>query len=429
MLAVAVMVGVVGFGLLGRTDRPVDYPGPFARSDETASPAPVRSTTPSTPRPAPTPMPGMTTEAREQGLPFDFTRHDLSEWFGSEEITRIVADAYREHGVEVEPRPYSGRPSPLDVSWRSADGGLVRLIRLPGVSVDDLPGRPTDGLARAPISSEVAVERLAAGEAVSVAGMSAYLRVRGHPGVLAFIHVLPEAYAGEPPAFRYDVGLAIAEELLRRMRWIEWSWPTTTTPLPDFYGAVPGDDGGRPLPLGMIDEPPGSVRLDFLFELCTPTCHRDAHWIDPDDPARGSGTWTTGRPFHVREGFPVEGPDPLGEGFGVALYVTRLGDEPDAVTYRYEADYVLRGTSDRCGPTYSTQTGPGTCEWFVHDFPDGLAEGRWAIWAIWEAPCRAWLDYGLANACADPDEVISRFQSGFDAPYGPNEPSYSEVSS
>ncbi len=78
---------------------------------------------------------------------------------------------------------------------------------------------------------------------------------------------------------------------------------------------------------------------------------------------------------------------------------------------------MIRGTTDACGPTYRTQTGEVTCEWFVHDFPDGLPEGRHAMWAKWEAPCAAWVDYGFTETCADPDEVISLFSSAFDAPF------------
>jgi hypothetical protein len=201
--------------------------------------------------------------------------------------------------------------------------------------------------------------------------------------------------------------------------------PTGGTPLPDMAAALPGDGGMGPLPLGSIDVVPDDTRLDFLFQL---GCFRDAHWIDPQRPGMGSGVWTAGRPFHVREGFVNNGNAPLGEGFDVVLYVTRMSGQVGP-TYRYTSDYVLRGTSDRCGPTYRTQTGPETCEWFVHDFPEGLPEGRFAIWAVWEAPCQAWVELGLADSCADPDEVISLFSSGFDAPYTPSGPKYTEVSS
>ena len=209
---------------------------------------------------------------------------------------------------------------------------------------------------------------------------------------------------------------------------------TSGTPLPDFAGAVPGDDGEGPLPLGEVSELPGEDYLNFLFEFCQPECYRDAHFMDPNNPQLGSGPWTAGRPFHVRHGFINNSDEPLGAGFDVVLYITRW-DGPDLAsglfeidhTYRYTSDYVLRGTSDQCGPTYKAQTGPETCEWFVHDFPDGLPEGRIALWAVWEAPCSAWVDLGFTDTCDDPNEVISLFSSGFDSPFGPFAPSFIEV--
>ncbi len=191
-------------------------------------------------------------------------------------------------------------------------------------------------------------------------------------------------------------------------------------------GALPGDDGGRPRPLGEVDDVPNADRLDFLFE--GPGCYRDAHWIDPANPGHGSGPWVAGRPFHVREGFINDGVQPLPDGFDVVLYVTQMETGRDEPTYRYTSDLVLRGTTDRCGPTYRTQTKPATCEWFVHDFPDGLPEGRFAIWAMWEAPCRAWIDLGLTDGCPDPNKVVSLFSSGFDSPFRRSEPDYSETS-
>ena len=198
--------------------------------------------------------------------------------------------------------------------------------------------------------------------------------------------------------------------------------PTGSTPLPDVAGALPGDDG-LGLPLGTVFALPNQDRLDFLDEGLG--CFRDAHWIDPRNPGMVSGQWTAGRPFHVREGFINNASQPLGEGFSVVLYVTRLGDVVEP-TYRYTSDYVLRGMTDRCGPTYRTQSGIETCEWFVHDFPDGLPEGRFAIWAVWEAPCEAWIDLGFGDSCTEPDRVISLFASGFDAPYSRAAPSYTK---
>jgi hypothetical protein len=208
--------------------------------------------------------------------------------------------------------------------------------------------------------------------------------------------------------------------------------PTGGSPLPDHAGAVDGDDGSGPLPLGSITTLPDSVQVDFLFEFCWGPCFRDGHFMDPDNPGVGSGPFTSDTPFHVRHGFVNNSGEPLGEGFDVVIYVTPL-DEPGEFgggsigeTRRYTSDYVLRGTSDQCGPTYGSQTGPETCEWFVHEFNDGLPEGRHALWAEWQAPCSAWVDYGFTEACTDPNEVISLFSSGFDSPFGPFPPDYTE---
>jgi hypothetical protein len=214
---------------------------------------------------------------------------------------------------------------------------------------------------------------------------------------------------------------------------VERSLPTAETPLPDIEGAALADEGGPPLPLGTVTQLPNEDRLNFLFEHCFEECWRDAHFMDPNDPEVGSGPWPAGRPFHVRHGFVNDGAEPLGPGFDVAVYVFAM-DEPAEFegvtttgTSRYSSDYVLRGEAEHCGPTYKSQTGPVTCEWFVHDFPDGLPEGRWAIWAVWEAPCSAWVGYGLTESCADPGEVMSFFASGVDSPFLDNEgPFYGE---
>lgn len=219
--------------------------------------------------------------------------------------------------------------------------------------------------------------------------------------------------------------LATADAALSRPHCTDVA-PTGGTPLPDEAGALPGDDGSTRLPLGAVDTVPNADHLDFLFE--GPGCFRDAHFMDPRNPSLGSGTWVADRPFHVREGFINDGVQPLGEAFDVVLYVTRLETGRDEPTYRYTSDYVLRGTTDRCGPRYRTQSEAETCEWFVHDFPDGLPEGRFAIWAVWEAPCGAWVDLGFADSCANPDRVISLFASGFDSPYVQSEPHYSGTS-
>jgi len=212
------------------------------------------------------------------------------------------------------------------------------------------------------------------------------------------------------------------------------SLATNGTPAPDVAGSVLADDGSGPLPLGSVTTLPGSVRLDFLFEGCWfSPCFRDAHFMDPGGSGLGSGVFTAGTPFYVREGFVNPGDEPLAAGFDVAVYVTELGAPGEhggrmvGETYRYTSDYVIRGTSEACGPTYETQTGPVTCEWFVHEFKDGLPAGRHAMWAVWEAPCSAWLDHGFTDSCADPDEIMSLFSSGFDAPFRSSPPDYHDV--
>lgn len=213
------------------------------------------------------------------------------------------------------------------------------------------------------------------------------------------------------------VGSETANDIVR-------SDPTGGTPFPDLAAAVPGDDGAGPLSLGVVSTLPDSVQLDFLFELCwTPNCFRDAHFMDPSGSGLGSGAFEPDTPFHIREGFPAIGAEPLGAGFDVVVYVTPLdlpgefGGSASGATLRYTADYVVRGETDACGPDYERQLGTVTCEWFVHEFPDGLPKGRHAMWVVWEAPCRAWVEYGYVESCLDPDEGMSVFSSGFDAPF------------
>ena len=179
------------------------------------------------------------------------------------------------------------------------------------------------------------------------------------------------------------------------------------------------DAGQVRLPVGERTELPNNAWLDFLAGLCEfDTCYRDAHLIDPLDDQRGSGTWVAGHPFHIRHGFVNETADPLDDGYDLVVYVTRrqglnLGGGVYDLdqTHRFTTDYVMRGLTAKCGPGYWNQTEVHTCEWFVHDFPQGLPPGRYDIWVEWYAPCSAWLDLGLTRSCNDPSEVSSRFAS------------------
>jgi hypothetical protein len=209
---------------------------------------------------------------------------------------------------------------------------------------------------------------------------------------------------------------------------------TSGTPQPDIAGATLGDSGVGPLPLGTVVELPGDDYLDFLFEFCWgDPCFRDAHFMKPGQPNQGSGPFESGRPFIVRHGYGNDSAEPLGGGFDVALYVFPM-DQPGEFeglavgnTVKYTSDYVVRGETDQCGPTYSSQTGTVQCEWFVHEFPDGLPEGRFALWAVWEAPCSAWVTMGYTESCANPEEVMSFFSSGVDSPFGSFAAEYNEV--
>ncbi len=196
---------------------------------------------------------------------------------------------------------------------------------------------------------------------------------------------------------------------------------TGSTSFPDLDDAVAGDDGAERLPLGQVTAPAFADRLDFLHERCDDDfCYRDAVFVNPEDPSLVSAAWEADKPFHVRHGFVNESEESLGADFDVVLYAYEYdGVRPDGPVRRYSSDYVLRGSTDQCGPTYRGQSAPVTCEWFVHEFPDGLPSGRHALWAIWEAPCSAWSAYGFVDSCDDPDEIRALFASGVDSPWGP----------
>lgn len=185
-------------------------------------------------------------------------------------------------------------------------------------------------------------------------------------------------------------------------------------------------DGDDPrLPLGTRTGLPDNDWFDFLAGLCsTDGCHRDGHLIAAENHDTGYGQWAAGVPFHIRHGFVNEADEPLGNDYDLVVYVTRRdgpylasGDYPIGTTYRFTTDYVSRGTTIKCGPGYWEQTEPHTCEWFVHDFPDGLPPGRFDIWVEWYAPCSAWLGLELTTDCADPTEVLSLFSSSVNMPF------------
>ena len=128
--------------------------------------------------------------------------------------------------------------------------------------------------------------------------------------------------------------------------------------------------------------------------------------------------------FVIRHGFPNSGEEPLGDGYAVDVYIRKEYGPTDGggvfevgTTYKFTADYVVRGTAEYCGPTYKTQSGPVECEWFVHEFPNGLPAGRYDLWTVWRAPCSAWRDMGLHGPCVTNSVVLSRFSAAVNSPF------------
>ncbi len=206
--------------------------------------------------------------------------------------------------------------------------------------------------------------------------------------------------------------------------------------LPDFNEPLMENQVIERLELGLVEALPGDIRLDFLIDSCEEVenqdpenvdCYLDAAFVSSRRPDFRSGPGEAGEPFHVRQGFANEAAEPLGPGFDVVIYMVPTGDSPGESrlggeliergrTVRFSSDYVIRGESDRCGPNYDAQTEPVICEWFVHDFPQGLPEGRYDMWAVWQAPCWAWIELGFTDHCPSPDRVVSFFSSGVNSP-------------
>ena len=195
----------------------------------------------------------------------------------------------------------------------------------------------------------------------------------------------------------------------------------STTPITDW---LPGDDAADPLPIGVVDLLPGNIFLDFLVEFCNDErCFRDAHLVAIDGSEIEDVPFND-TAFFVRHGFVNTGDEPLGEDYGVDVYISRragpsLGEGIFALgqTYKFTSDYVVRGTANECGPLYQEQSTPVECEWFVHDFPDGIPAGRYDLWSVWRAPCFAWMEMGLTFFCLNND-VMSLFSASVNSPFG-----------
>ncbi len=169
--------------------------------------------------------------------------------------------------------------------------------------------------------------------------------------------------------------------------------------------------------------PPDSVRLDFLQETCSAGgCTRDASFVDEQAAIR-TGPWHAYEPFHIRHGFVnTEPPGERGPtAVSVLVYVRRDegpeledGAFPLDQWYRYLPDYVVRETTDRCGPGYRDQIEPIECDRYVHDFPDGLPPGRYTFFVEWRAPCLNWFG---ESVCDRPLDIVSLFDSQVNSPF------------
>ena len=170
-----------------------------------------------------------------------------------------------------------------------------------------------------------------------------------------------------------------------------------------------------PIPLPVAATPPATPRLDFLKQNCRGGvgCTSDAAFVHPELPLQ-TKPWLAYEPFHIRHGF-VDVKGAPGSFYDLQVFVVRVsGPElPTGAyelhrTYRLASDFLVIETTDRCGPDYEIQSGPQTCTRFVHEFPDGLPPGRYAIWVEWHAPCTAWT---IGNICERPAQIVNLFSS------------------
>lgn len=179
---------------------------------------------------------------------------------------------------------------------------------------------------------------------------------------------------------------------------------------------VVGDD--------LIRSIPTTPRLDFLLEKCV-NCQRDAVMVN-EEGTRATGIWLAHEPFHIRHGFENHDEAPLVDRlrrpeYDLRLYLVRTagpvlsGDAfPLDVPLLFRPDYLVRTSTDRCGPGYRNLEGPVPCDQFVHDFPDGLPPGRYEFFLEWYAPCRTWV---VPDACGSPGSPITLFFSSTNMPW------------
>ena len=74
--------------------------------------------------------------------------------------------------------------------------------------------------------------------------------------------------------------------------------------------------------------------------------------------------------------------------------------------YRYTPDYLVRTTSERCGPGFLDQSERMACDEFVHEFSDGLPPGTYDLSVTSNAGAKA----AKANVQAGAENVRLRLE-------------------
>ncbi len=199
--------------------------------------------------------------------------------------------------------------------------------------------------------------------------------------------------------------------------------------------APPGSDfvraDRRNIPLPVHESPPATPRLAFLELFCSniaENCFPSGFFLHPSEPLIAQA-WLAYEPFHIRHGFVNPAEEPLGMSFPpefeVQVFVTRrsgpaLADGVFEIdqSYRFTPDYLVRTSSERCGPAFFEQTEPLPCDEFVHEFADGLPPGVYDFWVAWQAPCSSWT---TAAVCGENDPPVTLFAAAL-----PDQPLYHE---
>jgi hypothetical protein len=181
----------------------------------------------------------------------------------------------------------------------------------------------------------------------------------------------------------------------------------------------------RNIPLPVIGSPPPTPRLTVLFVTCPAhalldderaSCDNSTVMIHPEHPQSAS-VWLANEPFHIRQGFVNPDDEPLVSTFRpefeLQVFVTRKTGPPLAeglfeigTSYRFTPDYLVRESSEWCGPGFLDQTEPLPCDEFVHEFNEGLPPGSYDIWVEWWAPCATWT---TAAVCDDDETPLPLF--------------------